>query len=143
MVDMSKQTTHQERDVYQVYQKNFGKYFSEAERTVPQYLQSVIDQQKTFLNTWRNTVEAIFDVQRKYSQKAQINTQIPEASTKVIDKSTDRLIKVGQIQEQYAKAALDVTDENIKSFYESAEAFADFYNNIVESWFTSFKNVRN
>ena len=143
MVDMSKQTTHQERDVYQVYQKNFGKYFSEAERTVPQYLQSVINQQKTFLNTWRNTVEAIFDVQRKYSQKAQINTQIPEASTKVIDKSTDRLIKVGQIQEQYAKAALDVTDENIKSFYESAEAFADFYNNIVESWFTSFKNVRN
>lgn len=143
MVDMSKQTTHQERDVYQVYQKNFGKYFSEAERTVPQYFQSVINQQKTFLNTWRNTVEAVFDVQRKYSQKAQINTQIPEASTKAIDKATDRLIKVGQIQEQYAKAALDVTDENIKSFYESAEAFADFYNNIVESWFTSFKNVRN
>lgn len=143
MVDMSKQTTHQERDVYQVYQKNFGKYFSEAERTVPQYFQSVINQQKTFLNTWRNTVEALFDVQRKYSQKAQINTQIPEASTKAIDKATDRLIKVGQIQEQYAKAALDVTEENIKSFYESAEAFADFYNNIVESWFTSFKNVRN
>ncbi len=143
MVDMSKQTTHQERDVYQVYQKNFGKYFSEAERTVPQYFQSVINQQKTFLNTWRNTVETLFDVQRKYSQKAQINTQIPEASTKAIDKATDRLIKVGQIQEQYAKAALDVTEENIKSFYESAEAFADFYNNIVESWFTSFKNVRN
>ena len=143
MVDMSKQTTHQERDVYQVYQKNFGKYFSEAERTVPQYFQSVINQQKTFVNTWRNTVEAVFDVQRKYSQKAQINTQIPEASTKAIDKATDRLIKVGQIQEQYAKAALDVTEENIKSFYESAEAFADFYNNIVESWFTSFKNVRN
>ncbi|MGI0064820.1 MAG: hypothetical protein ACREAL_08130, partial [Nitrosopumilaceae archaeon] len=112
---MSKQTTHQERDVYQVYQKNFGKYFSEAERTVPQYFQSVINQQKTFLNTWRNTVEALFDVQRKYSQKAQINTQIPEASTKAIDKATDRLIKVGQIQEQYAKAALDVTEENIKS----------------------------
>ena len=143
MVDMSKQTTHQERDVYQVYQKNFGKYFSEAERTVPQYFQSVINQQKTFLNTWRNTVDVVFDVQRKYSQKAQINTQIPEASTKAIDKATDRLIKVGQIQEQYAKAALDVTEENIKSFYESAEAFADFYNNIVESWFTSFKNVRN
>ncbi|MGI0064274.1 MAG: hypothetical protein ACREAL_05320, partial [Nitrosopumilaceae archaeon] len=70
-------------------------------------------------------------------------TQIPEASTKAIDKATDRLIKVGQIQEQYAKAALDVTEENIKSFYESAETFADFYNNIVESWFTSFKNVRN
>ena len=140
---MSKQTTHQVGDIYQVCQKNYGKYFSEAERTVPQYFQSVINQQKTFLNTWRNNVEAVFDVQRKYSQKAQINTQIPEASTKAIDKVTDRLIKVGQIQEQYAKAALDVTEENIKSFYESAETFADFYNNIVESWFTSFKNVRN
>jgi len=143
MVDMSKQTTHQIADVYQVYQKNFGKYISEAEKSVPQYFQSVINYQKTFLNTWRNTVEAVFNVQRKYSQKAQINTQIPEASTKAIDKATDRLIKVGQIQEQYVNAALDVTEENVKSFYESAEAFADFYNNIVESWFTSFKNLRN
>jgi hypothetical protein len=143
MVDMSKQTTHQVGDIYQVCQKNYGKYFSEAEKSVPKYFQSVINYQKTFLNTWRNTVEAVFDVHRKYSQKAQINTQIPEASTKAIDKATDGLIKVGQIQEQYVNAALDVTEENVKSFYESAEAFADFYNNIVESWFTSFKNIRN
>jgi len=140
---MSKQTTHQVGDIYQVCQKNFGKYFSEAEKSVPQYFQSVINYQKTFLNTWRNTVEAVFNVQRKYSQKAQINTQIPDASTKAIDKATDGFIKVGQIQEQYVNAALDVTEENVKSFYESAEAFADFYNNIVESWFTSFKNIRN
>jgi len=140
---MSKQTTHQVGDIYQVCQKNFGKYFSEAEKSVPQYFQSVINYQKTFLNTWRNTVDAVFDVQRKYSQKAQINTQIPDASTKAIDKATDGLIKVGRIQEQYVNAALDVTEENVKSFYESAEAFADFYNNIVESWFTSFKNIRN
>jgi len=140
---MSKQTTHQVGDIYQVCQKNFGKYFSEAEKSVPQYFQSVINYQKTFLNTWRNTVEAVFDVQRKYSQKAQINTQIPAASTKAIDKANDGLIKVGRIQEQYVNAALDVTEENVKSFYESAEAFADFYNNIVESWFTSFKNIRN
>ena len=143
MVNMSKQTTHQIADIYQVFQKNFGKYFSEAEKSVPQYFQSVINYQKTYLDTWRNTVEAVFDVQRKYSQKAQINTQIPEASTKAIDKATDGLIKVGQIQEQYVNATLDVTEENVKSFYESAEAFADFYNNIVESWFTSFKNARN
>lgn len=143
MVSMSKQTTRQVADIYQVCQKNFDKYFSETERTVPQYFQSVINYQKTVLNTWRNTVEVVFDVQRKYSQKAQINTQIPEASTKTIDKATDGLIKVGRIQEQYVNAALDVTEENVKSFYESAEAFADFYNNIVESWFTSFKNIRN
>ena len=140
---MSKQTTHQVGDIYQVCQKNFGKYFSEAEKSVPQYFQSVINYQKTFLNTWRNTVEAVFNVQRKYSQKAQINTQIPDASTKAIDKATDGLIKVGRIQEQYVNAALDVTEENVKSFYESAQAFAEFYNNIVESWFTSFKNIRN
>ena len=143
MVTMSKQTTHQVGDIYQVCQKNYGKYFSEAEKSVPKYFQSVINYQKTLLNTWRNTVETAFDVQRKYSQKAQINSQIPEASTKAIDKAIDGLIKVGQIQEQYVNATLDVTEENVKSFNESAEAFADFYNNIVESWFTSFKNVRN
>ena len=140
---MSKQTTHQVGDIYQVCQKNFGKYFSEAEKSVPQYFQSVINYQKTYLDTWRNTVETVFDVQRKYSQKAQINTQIPAASTKAIDNTNDGLIKVGRIQEQYINAAFAVTEENVKSFYESAQAFAEFYNNIVESWFTTFKNVRN
>src|SRR3970282_1874398 len=100
MVDMSKQTTHQGRDAYEVCQKNFGKYFSETERTVPQYFQSVINYQKTFLNTWRNAVEAVFDVQRKYSQKAQINTQIPEPPPRLIKKETDELIKVGQIKDR-------------------------------------------
>lgn len=141
---MSKQTTtHQGRDIFEVYQKNFAKYFSEAEKAVPNYFQSVIGYQKSFLSTWRNAVDAAIDVQRKYAQKAQINTQVPTVSTKAADKATDGIIKVGQIQEQYANAALDVTEENVKSFYESAEAFADFYTKSIETWFTSFKNVRN
>ena len=144
MVYMSKQTTTQQgRDIFEVYQKNFGKYFSEAEKSVPQYFQSVIGYQKSFLSTWKNAVDAAIDVQRKYAQKAQINTQIPTVTTKAADKATDGLIKVSQIQEQYANAALDVTEENVKSFYESAEAFADFYTKSIETWFTSFKNVRN
>ncbi len=140
---MSKQTTNQGRDIFQVYERNFGKYFSEADKAVPQYLQSVIGYQKSFLNTWRNAVDAAIDVQRKYAHKAQINTQIPSVSTKTADKTTDGIIKAGQIQEQYANAILDVTEENVKSFYETAEAFADFYTNSIETWFSSFKNVRN
>ncbi len=143
MVNMSKQTTQQGRDIFQVYERNFGKYFSEAEKAVPQYFQSVIGYQKSFLNTWRNAVDAAIDVQRKYAQKAQINTHLPNATTKAADKATDGIIKVSQIQEQYANAAFDVTEENVQSFYETAEAFADFYSKSIETWFTSFKNVRN
>ena len=140
---MSKQTTNQGRDIFEGYQKNFDRYFSEAEKSVPQYFQSVIGYQKSFLSTWKNAVDAAFDVQRKYAQKAQIDTQVPAVSTKAADKATDGIIKVSQIQEQYANTALDVTEENVKSFYESAEAFADFYTKSIETWFTSFKNIRN
>jgi len=140
---MSKQTTQQGRDIFQVYERNFGKYFSEAEKSVPQYFHSVAVYQKTFLDTWKNAVDACIDVQRKYAHKAQINTQIPGVTTKTADKATDGIIKVGHIQEQYASAILNVTEENVKSFYESAEAFADFYTNSIETWFTSFKNVTN
>jgi len=143
LVNMSKQTTQQGRDVFQVYERNMDKYFSEAEKAVPQYFQSVIGYQRSFLNTWRNAVDACIDVQRKYAQKAQINTHLPNITTKAADKATDGIIKVSQIQEQYANAALDVTEENVKSFYESAEAFADFYSKSIETWFSSFKNVRN
>jgi len=71
MVNMSKQTTQQGRDIFQVYERNFSKYFSEAEKAVPQYFQSVIgyQNQKSFLNTWKNAVDASIDVQRKYAQK--------------------------------------------------------------------------
>ena len=71
---MSKQTTQQGKDIFEVYERSFGKYFSEAEKAVPNYFQSVIAYQKSFLNTWRNAIDAAIDVQRKYTQKAQINT---------------------------------------------------------------------
>jgi len=88
----------------------------------------------------RNDLQTTLMVREK---KAQINTNLPNVTTKAADKATDGIIKVSQIQEEYANAALDVTEENVKSFYESAEAFADFYSKSIETWFSSFKNVRN
>ncbi len=148
---MSKQTTHQVKanvsypgkDIFQVYQKNFGKYFTEIEKTVPQNFRSVSSYQITFLDAWKNAVEAVLDVQRKYAQKAQINTQIPEPAGKAFDNVIDGLIKAQIIQDQFVNATLDATEKNVKSFYESAEEFADFQNNLIESWFTTFKNVKN
>ena len=148
---MSKQTPHQVKanvtypgkDIFQVYQRNFGKYFTEIEKTVPQNFRSVSSYQITFLDAWKNAVETVLDVQRKYAQKAQINTQIPEPASKAFDKAIDGLIQSRTIQDQFVNATLDATEKNIKSFYESAEDFAEFQNNLIESWFTSFKNVKN
>ena len=142
---MSTQTTHHEKantskDIFQVSKKSFEKYVSEVEKTIPQYFQTLSNYQKTFLDTWKNTVEAALDVQRKYAQKAKINIDLPEATSKAIEQATNELIKARLVQGQIVNATLDATEKNVKSFNESAEAFAEFQNNLIESCFTTFKN---
>jgi len=141
---MSTQTNHQERantskDIFQVSKNNFENYVSEVEKTVPQYFQTMSNYQKTFFDTWKNTFDAVLDVQRKFAQKAQINTELPEATRQSIEQATDELIKVRLVQGQIVNATLDATEKNVKSFNESAEAFVEFQNNLIESWFTTFK----
>lgn len=141
---MSTQANHQERantskDIFEVSKKNFEMYVSEVEKTAPQYFQTMSNYQKTFLDTWKNTFEAVLDVQRKYAQKAQINIDLPEAASKSIEQATNELIKARLVQGQIINATLDATEKNVKSFNESAEAFAEFQNNLIESWYTTFK----
>jgi len=148
---MSKQTTQhgysnasqQAKDIFQIYQKNFGKYFNEVEKAVPQNFRSVSSCQITFLETWKNTVDAVLETQKKYAQKAQLDTQVPQAASRAIDRAVDGLIKAQLVQDQFVNAAIEATEKNVKSFYESAEEFAEFQNNLIESCFTSFKNVKN
>jgi hypothetical protein len=99
--------------------------------------------QITFLETWKNTVDAVLDAQKKYAQKAQLDTQVPQAASRAIDRAVDGLIKAQLIQDQFVNAAIEATEKNVKSFYESVEEFAEFQNNLIESCFTSFKNVKN
>jgi len=141
---MSTQTNHQERantskDIFQVSKNNFENYVSEVEKTVPQYFQTMSNYQKTFLDTWKNTFDAVLDVQRKFAQKAQINTELPEATRQSIEQATDEIIKARLVQGQIVNATLDATEKNVKSFNESTEAFVEFQNNLIESWFTTFK----
>ena len=111
---MSKQTTQhgysnasqQAKDIFQIYQKNFGKYFSEVEKAVPQNFRSVSSCQITFLETWKNTVDAVLETQKKYAQKAQIDTQVPQAASRAIDRAIDGLIKAQLVQDQFVNAEL-------------------------------------
>ena len=44
-----------------------------------------------------------------------------------------QLIKAQLIQDQFVNAAIEATEKNVKSFYESVEEFAEFQNNLIES----------
>ena len=66
---MSKQQTRQVKafvpylgkDISQVYKRNVDRYFAEIEKTMPQYIQSMSNYQKTFFDTWKNTVDAVYE----------------------------------------------------------------------------------
>ena len=113
---VSSSTSQQDKDIFQIYQKNFGKYFTEIEKAVPQNFRSVSSYQITFLETWKNTVDAVLDAQKKYAHKAQINTQVPQATGRAMDRAIDGLIKAQLIQDQFVNATIEATEKNVKSF---------------------------
>jgi len=143
---MSKQTTQTattQRNIYQVYTENFGKYIAEIEREVPQYFQAVSSFQQEFINTWKNSVESAIAVQKEYATKAGINYDIPAAALTAVQDTAEQATKARSVQNQIAIATIDAAKKNIKTVNDSANAFTELNKNLVQSWLNIFTPTRN
>ena len=112
------------KDVYGVSQQNVDKYFDGIKQQVPRYHQSVTNVQQESLDAFENI----------------INSTI---ALKAIKDTTEEIVKASTIQNQIALAAIDATQQNIKTFNDNAKAFADLNKNILQSWISAFTQRNN
>ena len=141
---MSKnETTGNSKDVFSVYQENVDKMFSGIKQSVPQYHQSVTNVQQEYLQAFENVVDSTITLQKEYVKKAGIATNIPEATLKMIQDTTEECVKATSIQNQIALATIDATQQNIKTFNDNAKSFVDLNRNILQSWISAFTTKNN
>ncbi len=131
-------TTRNQKDAFSVYQENVDKLFNGVKQSVPQYHQSITNVQQEYLQAYENVIDSTITLQKEYVKKSGIAANIPEATLKVINDTTEEFVKATSIQNQVALATIDATQQNIKTFNDNAKSFADLNRNILQSWISAF-----
>ncbi len=134
-----KETTQlKSKDMFSVCQENIDKLFNGIKQSVPHYHQSITNVQQEYLQACENAVDSTITLQKEYVQKAGIVANIPEATLKMIHDTTEEFVKVTSIQNQVTLAAIDASQQNIKTFNDNAKSFAELNRNILRSWIFAF-----
>jgi len=140
---MSKTTAQESKEIYTVFKQNIDKYFDEVEKTTPQYLQSITNLQQEYTAAWKNAIESVISLQQEFATKAGINTNVPAVVVKLINDTTEEMIKARTVQNKVVLAAIDTTKQNVKTFKDTAKAFAELNENILQSWISACTPTRN
>ena len=138
MAPMSKPTSTTSKDIFDVYKGSFEKIKGHVEKVTPQYLQSFSNLQQEYFGTWTNFVNSALATQQQYADKMGLNTNATEPITRVVQESTDEIIKAFDVQHKIVHTTLDATKQNLRTINENATAFAELNRNIVNSWLSAW-----
>ena len=139
----SEHTQSNPKDLFSTYQQNVDKFFNSIKQSVPQYHQAITNVQQEFLQAYENIANSTITLQKEYTKKSGITANIPEATLKAIQDTTEEIVKATSIQNQVTLATIDATQQNIKTFNDNAKSFADLNRNILQSWISVFTTKNN
>ena len=131
------------KDIFSVYQENIDKMFNGVKKSVPQYHQSITNIQQEYLQAFENMVDSSIAIQKEFVIKAGIASDVPSTTLKVIDDTTEEIVKASSIQNQIVLASIDATQQNIKTFNDNAKSFVELNKNILQSWISAFTTKNN
>ena len=139
----NEQTQSNPKDIFSVYQQNVDKFFNGIRTSVSQYHQAITNVQQEFIQAYENIADSTVTLQKEYAKKAGIASNIPEATIKVIQDTTEEVVKATSIQNQVTLATIDAAQQNIKTFNDNANSFAELNRNILQSWISVFTTKTN
>ncbi len=141
---MSKnEQTPGDKDVFSAYHESLDKIFTGIRQSVPQYHQSITNVQQEYLQAYENFVDSTITLQKEYAKKFGIAANIPQATLKVMNDTTEEFVKAASINNQITLATIDATQQNIKTFNDNAKSFADLNRNILQSWISALTTKNN
>lgn len=139
----SETTKVNSKDIFSIYQENVDKMFNGVRQSVPKYHQSITNVQQEYLQAFENMIDSSITLQKEFVVKAGIVSDVPSASLKVIDDTTEEFVKASSIQNQVLLASIDATQQNIKTFNDNAKSFVELNKNILQSWISVFTTKNN
>jgi hypothetical protein len=129
-------TTNRRNEVTDIVRDNTLRIVDEVAKVQPQFTQAISNLQLDNIQTIRNTIQTAFANQKQVEfgpptpQAAHFSEHIAKQSTEV----TNNIIRSVGIFNQLGINALDSARENLKIYNRTADAVADFNNNILKAW---------
>ena len=133
---MSTQT--QSSNVYTVYKQNVQKYFENISKITPQYFQSITELQDACVKACEKSINASVSMQQEFAKKTGITTEIPSAAKTAIIDTNKQIVQVTIVNNQLVKTTIDAAVQNINTFNDNVNAFAELNKNIIQSWINPF-----
>ena len=134
----SKSTQTHASNVYSMYTQNVQKYFENISKITPQYFQAITQLQEESMKTCEKTINATVSVQQEFAKKAGITTEVPDTARTAIIDTNKQIVQASTLTNQLTKTTIDTTVQNIKTFSDNINAFAELNKNIIQSWITPF-----
>ncbi len=131
------------KNLFSVYQENVNRMFNGVKKSVPQYHQSITNVQQEYLQAFENIIDSSIILQKEFVIKSGIVSDVPSATLKVIDDTTEEFVKASSINNQIVLATIDAAQQNIKTFNDNAKSFANLNKNILQSWISAFTTKTN
>jgi NurA-like 5'-3' nuclease len=139
---MSTQTqtknTQTSNNVYSMYKQNVQKYFENISKITPQYFQSITQLQEEGMKNCEKTINATVSVQQEFAKKAGITTEVPDAARTAIIDTNKQIVQASTLNNQLVQTSIDTTVQNIKTFSDNINSFAELNKNIIQSWINPF-----
>ena len=84
------------------------------------------------------TINASVAMTQEFAKKTGITTEIPNAAKTAIVDTNKQIVQASTVQNQFIKTSIDTTVQNIKTFNDNVNSFADLNKNIIQSWVNPF-----
>ncbi len=130
-------------NIFLAYQENVDILINGIRRSVPHYHQSITNVQQEYLQAYENLFGTSIALQKEFAKKSGISARIPNVTLKIIHDATEKFVKASSIQSQMTLATIDATQQNIKTFSDNTEYFAELNKNIFQSWISMFMTKSN
>ena len=131
-------TQSQTSNAYSLYKQNVQKYFENISKITPQYFQSMTHFQDECMKTCEKSINAAVSMQQEFAKKSGMKTDIPDSAKTAIVDTNKQIVQASTINNQLVKTTIDATVQNLKTFNDNVNAFADLNKNIIQSWMTPF-----
>ena len=128
----------QTNNVYSMYKQNVQKYFENISKITPQYFQAITQLQEEGMKTCEKTINATVSVQQEFAKKAGITTEVPDAAKTAIIDTNKQIVQASTLNNQLVQTSIDTTVQNIRTFSDNINSFAELNKNIIQSWINPF-----
>lgn len=136
---MSKiENTANHKDVYSVWGESIDAFYSNIEKSIPQFHQAATNMFQEYVKSLNNVVSSALDIQKEFVTKAGIKSNLPEASISTIRDSVEEMNRILNVQNKISVASLGAIQQNIRTWNDNSSAFGNINKNMVDSLISPF-----